>query len=78
MAEDVSTSALESEVYWSLENEVFIELRDLLVEKLDYKKTFSYLRSKMVIDRFDEEDMRADQEQRKILGYPELQGPNCL
>lgn len=54
------TSALESEVYWSLKNEVLIELRELLVDKLQYEKTLDYLRSKRVFDRADCDEIEAE------------------
>ena len=60
MAFNVMTSALESEVYWSLKNEVLIELRELLVDKLQYEKTLDYLRSKRVFDRADCDEIEAE------------------
>ena len=76
------TSALESEVYWSLKTEVLIELRDLLVDKLDYEKTLSYLRSKRVIDRRDEEDIKAERtptkSKEKFLDILSDKGPTAF
>lgn len=82
MASDVSTSALESEVYWSLKNEVLIELRDLLVDKLQYEKTLSYLRSKRVFDRRDQEDIEAEKgptrQKEKFLDILSDKGPTAF
>ena len=82
MATDLSTSALESEVYWSLKNEVLIELRDLLVEKLEHEKTLSYLRSKRVIDSRDEEDIKAERtkarSREKMLDILSDKGPTAF
>lgn len=68
MAANLSTSALESEVYWSLKNEVLIELRELLVDKLQIEKTFNYLRSRRVLDRADCDDIEAEKTPNKKRG----------
>lgn len=82
MAANISTSALESEVYWSLKNEVLIELRDLLVDKLQYEKTMSYLRSKRVFDRRDQEDIEAERgptrRKEKFLDILSDKGPTAF
>ena len=82
MATNISTSALESEVYWSLKNEVLIDLRDLLVDKLQYEKTLSYLRSKRVFDRRDEEDIEAERtptrKKEKFLDILSDKGPTAF
>jgi len=75
-------AANQSEVYWSLKNEVLIELRDLLVDKLEYEKTLSYLRSKRVIDRRDEEDIKAERtrtrSREKMLDILSDKGPTAF
>lgn len=82
MAANISTSALESEVYWSLKNEVLVELRDLLVDKLQEDKIFSYLRSRRVLDRADEEDIKAErtrtQKKERLLDILSVKGPTAF
>lgn len=65
MAAANSTSALESEIYWSIKNEVLIELRDLLVEKLQVERIITYLRSKRVLDKIDAENINAERTETK-------------
>ncbi len=65
MAAANSTSALESEIYWSIKNEVLIELRDLLVDKLQVEKIITYLRSKRVLDKVDAENINAEKTETK-------------
>lgn len=82
MAANLSTSALESEIYWSLKNEVLIELRDLLVDKLQVEKIISYLRSKKVLDRVDAEDINAEKtptkKREKFLDILSDKGPTAF
>lgn len=69
-------------MYWSLKNEVLIELRDLLVDKLQYEKTMSYLRSKRVFDRRDQEDIEAERgptrRKEKFLDILSDKGPTAF
>lgn len=81
-ANSFPTSALESEVYWSLKNEVLIELRDLLVDKLREDKIINYLRSKRVLDRVDSDDIESEttpkKKREKFLDILSDKGPDSF
>lgn len=60
MAGYYSTSVEESDIFEAIKREVLIDLRDWLVGKLATDKIITYLRSKRILDQFDEEHIRAE------------------
>ncbi|XP_068731661.1 B-cell lymphoma/leukemia 10-like isoform X1 [Montipora capricornis] len=78
MAANYPTSVEESDIYEAIKQDVLIDLRDWLVEKLATDKIITYLRSKRVLDQFDEENIRAEkttiQKNNKLLDLVDSRG----
>lgn len=78
MATNYPTSVQESDIYEAIKRDVLIDLRDWLVEKLSTDKIVTYLRSRRVLDQYDEEDIRAErttiQKNAKLLDLVDSRG----
>lgn len=78
MAANYLTSVQESDIYEAIKRDVLIDLRDWLVEKLSIDKIIPYLRSKRILDQYDEENIRAErttiQKNGKLLDLVDSRG----
>ena len=78
MAANYLTSVQESDIYEAIKRDVLIDLRDWLVEILSIDKIIPYLRSKRILDQYDEENIRAEkttiQKNGKLLDLVDSRG----
>ena len=78
MAANYLTPVQESDLYEAIKRDVLIDLRDWLVRKLSIDHIIPYLRSKRILDQYDEENIRAEkttiQKNSKLLDLVDSRG----